>query len=143
MISTSDTCMGMGRLPRGGNGVLEDHAGILHWKIFRGISVRPLSAKTGGGFAREVPGPSVMLFCPFWVKHKKGQEEKVFLVLFLYMPPPTLHTWALLCTQDELGQLPKVHGCHSVKLEVSCHGQVGLVVWCKRQRKRAATCRRR
>ena len=49
------------------------------------------------------------LFCPFWVKHKRGQEEKVFLVLFLYMRPPSLHTWALVCTQDELGQLQKVH----------------------------------
>ena len=28
------------------------------------------------------------LICPFWVKHRKGQEEKVFLVPFLYMRPP-------------------------------------------------------
>ena len=82
---------------------LEDRAGILQCKIFRGISVRPLGAKTGGGSGREVVGPSVTLFCPFWVKHKKGQEEKVFLVPLLYMQPPTSHTWALLCTRDELG----------------------------------------
>ena len=50
------------------------------------------------------------LFCPFWVKHKKGQEEKVFLVPFLYMRPPSSHTWALLGTQDQLGQLQKVRG---------------------------------
>ena len=84
---------------------LEDHAWILHWKIFRGISVRPLGAKTGGGSGREVAGPSVTLFCPFCVKHKKGQEEKVFLVPFPYMRPPSSHMWALMCTQDELGQL--------------------------------------
>ena len=35
--------------------------------------------------------------------------------------PPSSHTWALVCTQDELGQLQKVRAeCHSVKLEVSC-----------------------
>ena len=77
---------------------LEDCVGILHWKIFRGMSVRPLDAKTGGGFGREAAGPSVTLICPFWVKHKKRQEEKVFLVPFLYMRPPNSHTWALLCT---------------------------------------------
>ena len=71
---------------------LEDRAGILHWKIFRGVSVRPLGAKTGGGSGREAAGPSVTLFCPFWVKHKKGQEEKLFLVPFLYMRPPCAHT---------------------------------------------------
>ena len=73
---------------------LEDRSGLLHWKIFRGISVRPLGAKTAGG--REAAGDAVTLICPFWVKHKKGQEEKVFLVLFLYMRPPSSHTWALL-----------------------------------------------
>ena len=66
---------------------LEDRAGILHWKIFQGMSVRPLGAKTGGGSGREAAGPSVMLFCPFWVKHKKEQDQKVFLVPFLYMRP--------------------------------------------------------
>ena len=68
----------------------EDRSAILHRKIFRGISVRPLGAKTGTG--REAGGDSVMLFCPFWVKHRKGQEEKVFLVPFLYMRPPSSHT---------------------------------------------------
>ena len=87
---------------------LEDRSGILRWKIFGGISVRPLGAKTGTG--REAAGDSVTFFCPFWVKHKKGQEEKVFLVPFLYMRPRSSHTWALLCTQDELGQLHKVGG---------------------------------
>ena len=87
---------------------LEDRSGILHWKIFRGISVRPLGANTAGG--REAAGDAVTLICPFWVKHKKGQEEKVFLVSFLYMRPPGSHTWALLCTQDELGQVQKVRG---------------------------------
>ena len=28
---------------------LEDRSGLLHWKIFRGISVRPLGAKIAGG----------------------------------------------------------------------------------------------
>ena len=55
-------------------------------------------------------GKVVTLFCPFWVKHKRGQEEKVFLVPFLYMRPPNSHTWAVVCTPDELGQLQKVHG---------------------------------
>ena len=87
---------------------LDDRSGILHWKIFRGISVRPLGAKTGTG--QEARGDSVTLLCPFWVKHRKGQEEKVFLVPSLYMRPPSSHTWALLCTQDELGQLQKVRG---------------------------------
>ena len=87
---------------------LEDRSGILHWKIFRGITVRPFGAKTGTG--REAGGDSVTFFCPFWVKHKKGQEEKVFLVPFLYMRPPSSHTWAVLCTKDELGQLQKVRG---------------------------------
>ena len=50
------------------------------------------------------------LFCPFWVKHNIGHEEKVFLVPFLYMRPPSWHTWALSCTKDELGQLQKVRG---------------------------------
>ena len=87
---------------------LEDRSGILHWKIFRGISVRPLGARTAGG--QEAAGDAVTLICPFWVKHKKGQEEKVFLVPFLYMRPPGSHTWALLCTQDELGHMQKVRG---------------------------------
>ena len=87
---------------------LEDRSGMLHWKILRGISVRPLGAKTAGG--REPAGDAATLICPFWVKHKKGQEEKVFLVLFVYMRPPSSHTWALLCTQDELGQVQKVRG---------------------------------
>ena len=80
---------------------LEDRSRILHWKIFRGISVLPLGAKTAS--RREARGFSVMLFCPFWVRHKKGQGGKVFLVPFVYMQPPSSHTWALLCTQDELG----------------------------------------
>ena len=79
---------------------------ILHWKIFRGISVRPLRAKTRTG--RERGGDSVTLFCLFWVKHKKEQEAKVFLVPFLYVRPPSSHTWALPCTQHKLGQLQKV-----------------------------------
>ena len=87
---------------------LEDRSGLLHWKIFRGISVRPLGAKTAGG--REAARDAVTLICPFWAKHKKGQEEKVFLVPFLYMRPPSSHTWALLCTQDELGHVQKVRG---------------------------------
>ena len=81
----------------------EDRSGILHWKIFRGILVRPLGAKTAIG--REAGGDAVTLVCPFGVKHNKGQQEKVFLVPFLYMRPPSSHTWALLCTQDELGQV--------------------------------------
>ena len=89
---------------------LEDRAGILHGKIFQGMLVRPLGAKTDGGSGQEVAGPSVTLFCPFWVKHKKWQEEKLFLVPFICMGPPSSHMWALLCTQDELGQLHKVHG---------------------------------
>ena len=86
---------------------LEDRYGILHWKIFRGISVRLLGTKTRT--RREAGGDSVTLFCPFWVKYTKGQEEKVFPVPFVYMRPPSSHTWALLCNQDELGQLQKVH----------------------------------
>ena len=72
--------------------------------------MRPLGAKTGGGSRREVAGPPVTLFCPFWVIHKKGKEEKVFLVPFSYMRPPSSHTWALLCTQDKLGQLQNSRG---------------------------------
>ena len=87
---------------------LEDQSGLLHWKIFRGILVRPLGAKTAGG--REAAGDAVTLICPFWAKHKKGQGEKVFLVPFVYMQPPSSHTWALLCTEDELGQVQKVRG---------------------------------
>ena len=112
---------------------LEDRVGILHWKIFRGISVRPLGTKTVGGSGRQVAGPSVTLFCPFWVKYKKGQKEKMFLVPLMYMWPPNWQTRALLCTQDELGQLQKVVGCHSVKLEVSYQGHVRLMVWRKRR----------
>ena len=70
--------------------------------------MRPLGAKTAGG--REAAGDAVTLICPFWVKHKKGQEEKVFLVPFLYMRHPGSHTWALPCTQDELGEVQKVRG---------------------------------
>ena len=87
---------------------LEDRSAILHWKILRGISVRPLGAKTAT--RREAGGDALTLVCPFWVEHRKGQEEKVFLVPFLYMQPPSSHTWALLCTQDELGQVQKVCG---------------------------------
>ena len=50
------------------------------------------------------------LFCAFWVKHTKGQKEKVFLIPFLYMRPPSSHTWAHLCTQPEVGELHKVRG---------------------------------
>ena len=89
---------------------LEDCAGILHWKIYRGVSVRSLGARTGGGSRQDAAAPAVTLFCPFWVKHRRGQEEKVFLVLFLYIRPPSSHTWALMCTQDELGQLQKFRG---------------------------------
>ena len=85
---------------------LEDRSGILQWKIFRGLSVRPLGAKTGTG--REAGGDAVTVFCPSWVKHRKRQEEKVFLVPFVCMLPPSSHTWALVCTQDELGQLQQV-----------------------------------
>ena len=85
----------------------EDRAGILHWKIYRGLSVRSLGAKTGAGSRQNAAGPAVTSFCPFWVKHSRGQEEKVFLVPFLYIRPPSSHTWALKCTQDELGQLPE------------------------------------
>ena len=74
------------------------------------MSVRPLGSKTGGVSGREAAGPSVTLFCPFWVKHKKRQEEKVFLVPFRYMRPLSSHTWALMSTADELGQLQKVRG---------------------------------
>ena len=89
---------------------LEDRAGILHWKIFRGLSVWPLGAKTGVGSGPEAAGPSVTVFCPLWVKHKKGQEEGVFLVPIMYMQPPSSHKWALVCTQDEWGQLQKMRG---------------------------------
>ena len=34
----------------------------------------------------------------------------MFPVPLLYMPPPSSHTWALICTQDEPGQLHKVCG---------------------------------
>ena len=44
------------------------------------------------------------------MKHKRGQEEKVFVIPLLYMRPPSLHTWALMCTQDELGRLQKLRG---------------------------------
>ena len=50
------------------------------------------------------------LFCTFWVKHRRGQEEKVFLFSFLHIRPPSSHTWTLMCTKDELGQLLKVRG---------------------------------
>ena len=85
---------------------MEERSGTLHWNIFRGISVRPLGAKTAGG--REAAGDAVTWICPFWVKHRKGQEEKMFLDPFLFMGPPSSHTWALLFTQDELGQVHKV-----------------------------------
>ena len=98
--------------------LLEDRSGIPHWKIFRGISVRPLGAKTGT--RREAGEDSVTFFCPFWVKRRKGQQDKVYLFLFLYMRPHSLHTWALLCTQHELGQLQKVR---RVPL-----GEIGAVV---------------
>ena len=98
---------------------LEDRSGLLHWKIFRRISVRPLGAKTAGG--REAAGDAVTLICPFWVKHKKGQEEKVFLVPFLYMRPPSSHTsWA---------RCRRCVGCHGVRSQMSCQGHVRLVVW--------------
>ena len=51
---------------------LDEGSGILHWKIFRGISVRPLGAKTGGGSERQAGGNSLTLFCPFWLKPKRG-----------------------------------------------------------------------
>ena len=70
--------------------------------------MRPLGAKTAGG--REAAGNAVTLIFPFLAKQKKGQEAKVFLVPFLYMRPPSSHTWALLCTQDELSQVQKVRG---------------------------------
>ena len=56
------------------------------------------------------------LISPFWVKHRKGQDEKVFLVSFLYMRPPSSHTWALLCTQDEQGQVQKVRGVPLIQI---------------------------
>ena len=34
----------------------------------------------------------------------------MFLVPFLYIRLPGRHTWALVCAQDELGQLQKVRG---------------------------------
>ena len=34
----------------------------------------------------------------------------MFLVPFLYVRPPSSHMWALLCTQDNPGQLQKVRG---------------------------------
>ena len=89
---------------------LKDRVGILHWKIYRGVLVRPLGAKTGGGSGRDATGPAVTLFCPFWVNHRRGQEEKVFLVPFLYIRLPSSHTWAFMCTQDELRRLQKVCG---------------------------------
>ena len=113
---------------------LEDRDGNLHWKIFRGISLQPLGAKTGGGSRRDAACPSETLFCPFWVHQKKGQEEKVFLVPNLYMRPPSSHTWALLCTlMTSYASCRKCVGCHSVKLEVSCQRHVRLVVCRKRQ----------
>ena len=110
MILTSGMCMGMARLPMWRQEWLFWRIGLgssTAWKIFRGISVWPLGAKTADG--REAAGDAVTLLCPLWVKHKKGQEEKVFLVLFLYLRPPSSHTWAFLCTQDELGQVQKLN----------------------------------
>ena len=73
------------------------------------------------------------LSSPFWVKHKKGQEEKVFLVPFVYMGQPASHTRALLCTQDELAQLQKVHGVPLSEIGGVLPGHVRLVVWRKRR----------
>ena len=105
---------------------LEDRCRILHSKVFRGILVRPLGAKTATG--REAEGDAMTLVGPFWVKHRKGQQEKVFLVPFLYMRPPSSHMWALLCTQDELGQLQKVRGAES-HFE-PCSQRYGLFLVC-------------
>ena len=54
---------GYGKVANVGAGMvfLEDRAGVLDRKIFRGISVWPvwpLVAKTGGGSGREAAGPS-------------------------------------------------------------------------------------
>ena len=54
---------------------LEDRSGFLHWKIFWGISVRPLGAKTAGG--REAAGDAVTLLCPFWVTQEGARGESV------------------------------------------------------------------
>ena len=80
--------------PEAGMAFWEDRCGILHRRIFRGISVWPLAAKTAA--EREAGGDGVMLVCPFWVKHRKRQEDKVFLAPLVYMRPPSFHTWALL-----------------------------------------------
>ena len=58
---------------------LEDRTRIVRWKIFREFGCGPWFPKSGSGFGCQVAGPSVTLFCPFRVKHRKGQEEKVFL----------------------------------------------------------------
>ena len=84
---------------------LEDRSGMLHWKVFPGLSVRPLGAKTAGG--REAAGDAVTFICSFWVKHKKGQEEKVFLVPFLYMRPP--------CTLRERPLSGRLNNCVNFK----------------------------
>ena len=96
---------------------MEDRTGILHGKIFGGISVRPLGAKTAIG--REAGGDALTLVCPFWVKHRKGQEEKVFPVPFLYMRPPSSHTLALL-------YVPSVNE----PFESEIHGTVNLTTFC-------------
>ena len=106
MISTSGMCMGMARLPMW-------RQEWFFWRIGLGCSVGRSSRefRCGPWVARpRVDEGRLKLICPFWVKHKKGQEEKVFLVPFLYMRPPSSHTWALLCTQDELGQVQKARG---------------------------------
>ena len=36
------------------------------------------------------------LGCPFSVKHRKGQEEKGFLVPLLYIRPTNWHMWAIV-----------------------------------------------
>ena len=82
---------------------LEDRSGL------RGISVRPLGAKTAGG--REAAGDAVTLICPFWAKHKKGQEEKVFLVPFVYMRPPSSHTLASSAPRTSWATCRRCVGC--------------------------------
>ena len=44
---------------------LDDRAGLIHWKVYGGIWVRPLGAKTGSGGQQDAPGRPVTLVCPF------------------------------------------------------------------------------
>ena len=112
---------------------LEDRAGILHWKIFRGISVRPLGAKAGAGSNWEVAGPTVTLFCPFWVKHKMGQVERCSSFPSRTCGQPARTRGASCAPRTSWASCKNCVGCHLVKWEVSIQGHVRLLAWRKRR----------